>query len=72
MDCPECGQGFSIVVGPVAHGRRVRRRRHCVACRHEWRTVETDVAECAELFRVSIDDLVEKARRDYERIVEVT
>ena len=40
MDCPACGQGYSVTVGPMVHGERVKRKRHCVKCRAEWTTVE--------------------------------
>ena len=29
MDCPECGEGYSVTVGPIVHGEWVRRNRHC-------------------------------------------
>ncbi len=52
MNCPECGQGFSVTVGPMVHGERVRRKRHCVVCKEEWLTVEITVAEHARLEKV--------------------
>ena len=51
MDCPECGQQFSIVTGNTIHGKRVRRPRTCVVCRAEWSTVEITVTEHASLIK---------------------
>ena len=51
MDCPECGEKFSVTVGPIVHGEWVRRNRHCVKCKEEWPTVEITVKEHARLER---------------------
>ena len=51
MDCPECGQGFSIVTGNTVHGKRVQRPRTCVMCKAEWSTVEITVTEHASLVK---------------------
>lgn len=49
MDCPECGQGFSIVAGNTAHGERVRRPRLCTVCKASWWTVELPANELRSL-----------------------
>jgi len=51
MDCPECGQEFSIVTGNTVHGKRVRRPRACVVCQAEWNTVEITITEHATLVK---------------------
>lgn len=51
MDCPECGEKFSVTVGPIAHGERVKRKRHCIACKSEWPTVEITRREHGRLKR---------------------
>ena len=51
MDCPECGQGFSVTVGPLVHGEQVKRKRHCVSCKTEWPTVEITRKEHGRLKR---------------------
>ena len=61
MDCPECGQQFSIVTGNTIHGKRVRRPRTCVVCRAEWSTVEITVTEHAQLEKMIA--ATEKSRR---------
>jgi len=66
MDCPECGRDFSMTVGPVVHGQRVRRTRHCVFCRAEWQTVEITMAEHAEFERASA--IAEESRRQIARL----
>ena len=64
MDCPECGQGYSVTVGPIVHGERVKRKRHCVACKCEWPTVEITAKEHARLRRA------EAARRQVAQMLE--
>ena len=49
MDCPKCDQNFSIPVGPIEHGKQVRRTRHCVFCKAQWQTVEVTEAEYKRL-----------------------
>ena len=51
MDCPKCGEKFSVTVGPLVHGEQVKRKRHCVSCKAEWPTVEITRKEHARLER---------------------
>ncbi len=51
MDCPKCGERFSVTVGPIVHGEQVKRNRHCVKCKAEWATVEITRREHTRLRR---------------------
>ena len=66
MNCPECGQGFSIVAGNTVHGERVRRLRCCVSCKKEWATVEITLMEHKNLERML--SVAEESRRQIARL----
>lgn len=65
MNCPECGQPFSIVAGNTVHGERVRRPRTCVVCKAEWWTVELPANE-----HRALELAAEKSRRQVARLWE--
>lgn len=40
VDCPNCGQAWSVVRRSAHGGKEVVRRRHCTGCGLEFETVE--------------------------------
>ena len=64
MDCPECGEGYSMTVGPIVHGEHVKRKRYCAACKIDWHTVEIAAKEHARLKRA------QAARRQFAQMLE--
>jgi transcriptional regulator NrdR family protein len=54
MNCPNCGEAYSLVLSTRTRENRVDRRRMCPVCRHEWRTVELTEAELSRLTKAAI------------------
>ena len=70
MDCPTCGQGFSIAVGAIHHGKQVGRTRHCPGCRAEWVTVEVTKTQHEEMVKALVRDIGHTCRAQFKAIVE--
>ena len=51
MNCPQCNESYSMTIGEVFHGERVRRVRKCTNCQADWNTVEITIIEHATLVK---------------------